>query len=115
MRSRTLVFDTEVNSLQGSGTISLAQEQLDLTIVPRTKVNSLVALRSPVHIIGTFRKPEVRLDVPRIAARSAGAVALGLLNPLLALVPLFEAGPGVSNDCHRLLTNARAAGVPAKS
>jgi AsmA protein len=115
MRSRTLVFDTSVNSLQGSGTISLAQEQLDLTIVPRTKVNSLVALRSPVHIIGTFRKPEVRLDIPRIAARSAGAVALGLLNPLLALVPLFEAGPGVSNDCHRLLTNARAAGVPAKS
>jgi AsmA protein len=114
MQARSLWMDTAVNTLQGSGSISLAQEQLDLTIVPHTKINSLVALRAPVHVGGTFGQPQIKLDVGRIAARSAGAVALGLLNPLLALVPLFEAGPGAQTNCHRLLSEARDSRVAPK-
>jgi AsmA protein len=114
MQARSLWMDTAVNTLQGSGTVSLAKEQLDLTIVPHTKINSLVALRAPVHLGGTFGHPQIKLDVGRIAARGAGAVALGMLNPLLALVPLFEAGPGAKTDCHRLLLEARDGGVAPK-
>jgi AsmA protein len=115
MRARSLVMDTAVNTLQGTGTISLAKEELDLTIVPRTKVSSLVALRAPVHVRGTFGRPQIDLDVGRIAARGAGAVALGLLNPLLAIVPLFEPGPGVKTDCRRLLLEARTGVAPPKN
>ncbi len=99
MQARTLVMDTAVNTLVGSGQINLAQETLDLTVVPRTKVVSLVSLRSPIHIRGTLDKPEVGLDRGRIVARGAGALALGLINPLLALVPLVDPGPGVPAGC----------------
>lgn len=113
MQARSLVLDTAVTTLVGSGRIDLAHETLDLAIVPRTKESAVVALRSPIYIKGHFDKPRVQLDTGRIAARGVGALALGLLNPLLALLPLFEAGPGLDSECGRLVREARAPLVPA--
>lgn len=109
MQARALVLDTAVNTLVGTGRVDLRQETLDLTIVPRTKVTSLVALRSPVYVKGSFGQPVITVDTGRVAVRGAGALLLGLLNPLLALVPLFEAGPGVDSECARLVRDARTA------
>ena len=101
MTARTLAVDTDVSSLVGSGTINLAQETLDLTLVPHTRNTSLVALRGPIYLTGPLGAPKVSLDTPGILARSAGALALGLVNPLLALVPLVETGPGQPSACAR--------------
>ncbi len=103
MNANALLLDTAVNTVVGTGTIDLAQEALDLTFVPHTHNTSLVALRSPIHVGGTLGTPVVRLDMGRVLARGAGALALGVLNPLLALIPLVETGPGVQNECGRLL------------
>ncbi len=108
MEASALVLDTEVNTLSGSGQVNLGDETLNLTIVPRTKVSSVVALRSPVYVKGTFGQPQVALDTGRIVTRGVGALALGLLNPLLALIPLFEAGPGVDSACQQLVSEAKA-------
>jgi AsmA protein len=99
MQSRKLVLDTSINTLVGQGSIDLSNETLNLVIVPRTKRTSIVALRTPVQVHGSLAHPEVSLDAGKVALRGAGALALGLLNPLLALVPLFEAGPGMANIC----------------
>jgi AsmA protein len=40
--------------------------------------------------------------------RGLGALALGLVNPLLALIPLIDAGPGKDSDCGQLVRDARA-------
>jgi hypothetical protein len=40
-------------------------------------------------------------------------VVLGLINPLLALLPLVDAGPGADSDCAALMRDARAP-APAK-
>jgi uncharacterized protein involved in outer membrane biogenesis len=109
MRARSLILDTSINTLVGSGTIDLAHETLDLTFKPRTKVTSLLALRSPFYVKGPFSRPVVELDTGRVAARGAGALALGVLNPLLALIPLFEAGPGVDSPCAQVVRAAQAA------
>jgi AsmA protein len=108
MQARALVLDTTVNTLVGDGQVNLAQERLNLRLVPRTKVSSIVALRGPVYITGSFLRPQVTLDGARIATRGAGALLLGLLNPLLALIPLFEAGPGADSPCGRLVRQAQA-------
>ena len=114
MQARALVLDTSVNTVVGNGQIDLAKETFDLRFVPRTKVSSLVALRGPVYVTGPFAQPVVRLDTARIVARGAGALALGLLNPLLALLPLFEAGPGADNPCAELVREAQSKAPPAK-
>ena len=67
--------------------------------MPRTRNTSLVALRTPILVTGTLGAPVVALDAQRLLARGAGAVALGLLNPLLALIPLIEPGPGLADPC----------------
>lgn len=106
MQVDTLVFDTDVTTLLGSGRIDLAHETLDLTLTQKTKYTSPLALRSPIYIRGTFAKPTVGVDKGRVALRAAGAVALGLLNPFLALIPLVDPGPGEDSDCARLVLTA---------
>ena len=115
MQTDALVVDTQVTTLLGSGSIDLAREQLDLTLSPKTKTTSPVALRSPIYIRGSFAQPQVSVDKGQVAARAAGAVALGLVNPLLALLPLIDAGPGQDSDCGQLVRDARALPRPARS
>ena len=99
MRADTLIFDTAVTTLVGSGQIDLAQETLALTLNPKTKNTSPLALRSPIYIRGSFAQPSVGVDKGRVAVRALGAVALGLVNPALALIPLVDPGPGKDRDC----------------
>ncbi len=107
MTARALVLDTSINTVVGSGGVNLADETLDLTLVPHTKVASLLALRSPIHLRGSFREPAVSIDAGQLAARGLGALLLGLVNPLLAIVPLFEAGPGLEGGCASLAAAAK--------
>ena len=103
---KSLVLDTDVSTVLGTGSIDLGQETLALTLSPRTRSTSPLALRSPIHVRGTFMRPEVAIDTGAVLARGAGALALGLLNPLLALIPLVELGPGGHVDCGPLLARA---------
>ena len=108
MQANALIFDTEVTTIAGTGSIDLGDEKLDLTLNQKTKYTSPVALRSPIYVRGSFAKPAVSVDKGRVAARAIGAVALGLVNPLLALIPLIDAGPGKDSDCGELVRDARA-------
>lgn len=109
LRPNALILDTQVTTITGSGTIDLAREQLDLTLNQKTKNTSPLALRSPLILRGSFVKPVVGVDKGKLVARAVGAVTLGLLNPLLALIPLIDAGPGKDADCGPLLASAGGA------
>ncbi len=106
MTARTLALDTAVSSVVGSGQVNLAQQTLDLTLVPRTRNTSLVALRGPIRLHGPLAAPAVALDAPGILARGAGALALGLVNPLLALAPLVETGKNLPSPCAKAAAEA---------
>jgi len=107
MHADALVLDTAITTIIGTGTIDLGQEQLDLTLNQKTKNTSPLALRSPIHVTGSFARPDIEVDKGHLAARGLGALALGLINPLLALIPLIDAGPGQDSDCGRLVRDAR--------
>ena len=107
MRADALIFDTEVTTIVGTGSVDLGQEKLDLTLNQKTKNTSPVALRSPIHVRGSFARPEVEVDKGRVAARALGAIALGVVSPLLVLIPLIDAGPGKDSDCGQLVRDAR--------
>lgn len=103
MQTNALVFDTEVVNVTGGGTVNLKNEQLDLTLVPKPKEGSIASLRSPLYVRGSFSHPQASVDMKSIAARGIGAAAMALLNPLLAIVPLLDAGPGKDSNCGRLI------------
>lgn len=112
-RAEAVVFDTEDTHIVMTGSANLANETLDFTLRPRPKDFSLLSARSPIHLRGTFADPAVSVDAGALAARAAGAVLLGLLNPLAALIPLIETGSGEDAPCRELLREVRSAAEKA--
>lgn len=105
MTAKSLAFDTSDTVLVGSGTIDLNRETLDLTIRPRPKDRSLLALRTPLLVTGTFKKPNARPDYKRLGLRGAAALALGAIAPPAALLATLELGPGKDTGCAQHAVN----------
>lgn len=107
IRAGAVVIDTDDTNIVIGGQASLAAESLDFTAYPTPKDWSPLALRGPLQVRGTFAHPTVAPDLTRVAARGLGAVLLGLVNPLAALVPLIETGGGTDSDCGKLIADVR--------
>ncbi|OVZ57980.1 hypothetical protein CDO44_16530 [Pigmentiphaga sp. NML080357] len=113
-----LVIDTDDTRIDGSGTIDFGSERLNLRFEPQPKDKSILAARSPIDIGGTLADPDFKIDKAALFTRAGASIALGFINPLAALIPLIETGPGTDADCQGLLSNlrdaSRNAGAPAK-
>lgn len=105
MTAKALAFDTSDTVLIGSGTIDLRQEKLDLVIRPRPKDRSLLALRTPLLVTGSFKQPNARPDYKRLGLRGAAALALGAIAPPAALLATLELGPGKDTGCAQHVVN----------
>lgn len=99
MTARSMAFDTDDTIIIGEGTISLRDETLNLKLRPRPKDRSLLALRSPLWIDGTFKDPDIHPDYGRIGLRGALALVLGNIAPPAALLATLELGPGKDAQC----------------
>jgi uncharacterized protein involved in outer membrane biogenesis len=99
MQARALAFDTTDTLVVGEGTVSLRQEHLDLLLRPRPKDKSILALRSPLRIGGTFKDPSFRPDFKALGIRGAIALTLGSIAPPAALLATLETGPGKDANC----------------
>ena len=106
MQTRVFVVDTEEAVINASGTINLANEQMDLTLKPETKGLRIISLRAPLYVRGSFNKPDVSVDKGVLALKAGGAIVLGLAAPIAALIPLINAGPGMDSGCAQLLQAA---------
>lgn len=120
MASKVILLDTSDTVVNGSGQINLKNETLDIVLKPEPKDKSILSLRSPLKIGGTFAAPTAGPDKAAVAGRAALAIALGVINPLLALLATVETGPGQDADCSAALgvaTNpkARAQAAPVKT
>jgi len=106
MNTNAFVFDTSVVNVGGSGTINLKSEQMDLKLDPEPKDRSIASLNSPLFIRGTFGEPKFAPEWKRIGAKSVGAVVMGVLNPLLAVLPLMNEGKDKDSPCAQLVADA---------
>ena len=109
MTSRALVLDTSDTVVYGDGNVNLATEAMDLYFRPYPKDMSILSLRSPLKVVGTLGAPQTGPDKGALAGRAAAALALGAINPLLALAATIETGPGEDANCGAIL---RAAAAP---
>jgi uncharacterized protein involved in outer membrane biogenesis len=114
-RADSFVVDTSDTVIKVEGTVSLAEESLDLETKPYPKDMSPLALRTPLLMKGPLRDPKIRPKPGPLVARVAGAAALGAIAPPLALLALIETGPGKDADCGQLLADAKAKGAEKKA
>lgn len=107
MTSKAFVIDTTETNIIGEGWISLVDETIHLKISPQPKHVSILSLRTPVHIGGTFEDPTVYPD-KMLAIRIGSAVLLGIFaTPAAALIPLIETGPGEDTNCRALIASVK--------
>ena len=105
MATETFVIDTTDTNILGEGQISMLEETIEMKLSPEPKDMSILSLRTPVHIAGTFKHPKAYPD-KMLAIRVGAAVVLGVLaTPLAALIPTIETGPGEDNDCKALIAS----------
>lgn len=107
MQTHSFIIDTDDAILDIKGNINLAQEQLNLTINTHSRGMRVLSLRAPLYVRGSFKQPSVKVDKGILAMKTGGAIALVILAPIAALMPLIKTGPGEDSECARLLTIAR--------
>jgi uncharacterized protein involved in outer membrane biogenesis len=104
MTPRVFVLDTTDTTVTAEGSISLTQELLGLKVKAHPKDASLLSARTPINISGAFSRPSIGVDAAPLAARGAGAIALGvLLTPLASILAFIEPGLESDSDCAALL------------
>jgi uncharacterized protein involved in outer membrane biogenesis len=101
------VVDTSAVLITGEGSVDFRAEQYDALLRAKSKQMSLLALRGPIVVQGTFKDPVVRPAVGPVAARVGAAIGLGAIAPPLALLPLIDFGGAPDVDCRSLLQEAR--------
>lgn len=107
-RARTFVIDTTPVLAQGSGTIDLGAETLNLRIDGETKEARLVRLWAPITVQGPMTAPRVGVDRGAVAGQVGLGAALGaLINPLVALLPFVDPGLAEDANCGALISSAR--------
>jgi AsmA family protein len=76
MTTRVFVLDTTDTVIYGNGTVNLANETLDLTLHPYPKDTSILSLRSPLKLDGSFAAPRSSVDMGALGrTRRTGAGA----------------------------------------
>ena len=107
-RTQLFVLDTSTVRVNGNGALDLKAERLALEIDAQPKQASILSLRGPVYVEGTFRHPRVAVSAASLL-RGSAAIALGAVNPLAALLPLIETGGAQDTDCARALAPVESA------
>jgi AsmA family protein len=119
IHTRTFKADTSDALIDVDGDINLASEKLGLQIHTDTKGTRLLSLRSPLHIEGTFKKPDVGVDKGKVAAKVGAAAALGVIAaPVAALLALVQPEAEQKSPCAELMARVEkkpAAPPPGKT
>lgn len=104
----TFVIDTDVVLAQGTGTLDLRNERLDLNIDGESKKPRLLRVWSPITVSGPLRAPSVGVNEGAVAGQLGLIAALGtLVAPIAGALGLIEPGLAEDADCAALISQAR--------
>ena len=107
------VMDTGVVTIQGSGTIDLRQETLNLQLRGHPKKFELLRVRAPILVKGTFVRPKVGVDIVKAAPQVILSTAVGVFAaPLAAILPFVNPGLAKNADCAALTAEVKVKGAP---
>jgi uncharacterized protein involved in outer membrane biogenesis len=115
LRATNIVMDSDQVIAQGQGTISLADETLDLSLQGRPKSFRLVRVMSPITLKGRIISPKIGVSAGKAPIQAAAAVGLAVFaSPLAAILPFVDPGLAKNADCVGLVAAAKSEGAPVK-
>lgn len=111
----SFIIDTSETFVKVDGKVNLDEERLDLETKGRGKSASALTLKTPIELQGPFKKPSVHPKAGPLVAQGAAAIALGVVNPALAILPFVDPGKKQDADCDKLIAEARQKGAPRQA
>jgi len=115
LTSQQFVIDTDPVLVQGSGTIDMNQETLDLRLQGKPKNFQIFRLRAPISITGPWDHPELGVDAKQIVTQGALGAGLAVVNPFAAIFAFLDPGLAKNADCAGLIGTAKDQGAPIKT
>jgi uncharacterized protein involved in outer membrane biogenesis len=106
-RTQSMVFDTETMLIEGSGTVSLRDETLNLEIEGEPKEPRLIRIAAPISIEGRLRSPRVGVEVEDAADQGLLAALATIAAPIAAVLPFIDPGLAEDENCAALLAGRR--------
>lgn len=97
--ARRLEFAAQDTLIRGEGKLDMRDESLDLTLRVKPRGISLLSLRSPLHVAGSLRRPDIRPDYRRIGLRGVAVAVLASIAPPAGEIGLIDIGGGKDNEC----------------
>lgn len=106
--AKTFVVDTDVVLAQGSGTINLGTETMNLKIDGESKRPRLLRVWSPILVRGQLSSPSVGIDTGSLVAQ-AGVTGLlaAVVAPIATLFAFVDPELAEDANCGSLIANAR--------
>ncbi|WP_232415296.1 MULTISPECIES: AsmA family protein [Methylotenera] len=95
------LVDTPVTLILIDGNVNIAKESLDLRMAAKPKNMSPFTVRSPIHVKGSFKNPDVSIEKTPIVARVLGSIALAFIAPPAAILPFLDVGSGDESPCNK--------------
>lgn len=106
--AKTFVIDTDVVLAQGSGSIDLGAETLNLRIDGESKKPRVLRVWAPITVNGPLTNPRIGVDVGEVVTQGGLAGLLGaVVAPVTALFAFVDPGLAEDADCGRLIASAR--------
>jgi AsmA family protein len=106
---RNLLLDTPKVDITGEGNVNFTDESLHLKLISQSKGFSLVSLRGPILVTGTFKKPQAKPDMKKVGVRGGLAVGLAAATVgIAALIPLLDFGNNKESNCATLMNQAKS-------
>lgn len=107
MTPQLMVIDTTAVTINADGSIDFRDEKYDLHLKAQSKKPSVLALRGPIVVGGTFKTPAIHPEMVPVTARVGAAVGLASIMPPLALLALVDFGGAPDVDCRALIADAK--------
>ncbi|MEO8301815.1 MAG: AsmA family protein [Rhizomicrobium sp.] len=114
LTAQQFIIDTDPVRVDGSGTINMRDETMDLQLQGKPKNFQLVRLRAPITVTGGLAHPALGVKAGPIVQQGGIAAALALINPLAAILAFIDPGLAKDANCGPLLATAKAQGAPVK-
>jgi uncharacterized protein involved in outer membrane biogenesis len=113
--AQNFIVDTDVVRSEGKGNIALGPETMDLELTGKPKQFRLFHLSAPITVTGHLKSPKFGVKPGAAPLQAAGAVALGVvLPPLAVILPFVDPGLAKDANCVGLVSNAQAKGAPVR-
>jgi uncharacterized protein involved in outer membrane biogenesis len=111
LQAQKITVDTDEVAIEGSGSVDLGSETLNMSVSGKPKEFRIGRIRAPLLVTGSLSHPDVHVKASAVLLQGGVAVLLGLIAPPAAILAFVD--PGLQKDENCVALSQQASRGPA--